>query len=45
MNVGQVVAQVMKREGVEYLPAYPLNPLTERAAVRNRISSMSILFN
>jgi len=32
MNVGQVVAQVLKLEGVEYLLTYPLNPLTERVA-------------
>jgi acetolactate synthase I/II/III large subunit len=32
MNVGQVTAQVLKREGVEYLLTYPLNPLTERCA-------------
>ncbi|HMA10315.1 MAG TPA: thiamine pyrophosphate-requiring protein [Steroidobacteraceae bacterium] len=32
MNVGQVTAQVMKLEGVEYLLTYPLNPLTERCA-------------
>jgi acetolactate synthase-1/2/3 large subunit len=32
MQVGQVVAQVMKREGVEVLLTYPLNPLTEFAA-------------
>jgi acetolactate synthase I/II/III large subunit len=32
MNVGQVTAQVLKLEGVEYLLTYPLNPLTERCA-------------
>jgi acetolactate synthase-1/2/3 large subunit len=32
MNVGQVIAEVMKREGVEVLLTYPLNPLTEFAA-------------
>jgi acetolactate synthase I/II/III large subunit len=32
MNVGQVTAQILKREGVEYLLTYPLNPLTERCA-------------
>ena len=29
MNVAQVAAEIMKREGTEYLLAYPLNPLTE----------------
>jgi acetolactate synthase-1/2/3 large subunit len=32
MNVGQITAQILKLEGVEYLLAYPLNPLTERCA-------------
>src|SRR5690606_15444971 len=32
MNVGQAIAEVLKIEGVEYLLAYPLNPLTETAA-------------
>ncbi len=32
MNVAQAVAQVLKREGVEYLFAYPVNPLIETAA-------------
>ena len=32
MNVAQVTAEIMKREGVEYLLAYPLNPLTESCA-------------
>ncbi|HUI59032.1 MAG TPA: thiamine pyrophosphate-binding protein, partial [Steroidobacteraceae bacterium] len=32
MNVAQVAAEIMKREGVEYLLAYPLNPLTESCA-------------
>ena len=32
MNVGQVIADVMKREGVSILFMYPLNPLTEFAA-------------
>ncbi len=32
MNVGQVTAQILKREGVEYLLTYPLNPLTERCS-------------
>ena len=32
MQVGQIVAQVMKLEGVEVLLTYPLNPLTEFAA-------------
>jgi acetolactate synthase-1/2/3 large subunit len=32
MNVGQVAAEIMKREGVDVLLAYPLNPLTEFAA-------------
>jgi acetolactate synthase I/II/III large subunit len=32
MNVAQAVAEVIKREGVDYLLAYPLNPLTESAA-------------
>src|SRR6187551_3760508 len=35
MNVGQVTAQILKREGVEYLLTYPLNPLTERCAEAN----------
>ena len=32
MNVAQAVAQVLKREGVEFLFAYPVNPLIETAA-------------
>src|SRR5688572_8953308 len=32
MNVGQVIAEVLKREGVDILFTYPLNPLTEFAA-------------
>jgi len=32
MNVAQVCAEIMKREGVEWLLTYPLNPLTESAA-------------
>ncbi len=32
MNVAQVAAEILKREGVEHLLAYPLNPLTESAA-------------
>lgn len=32
MNVAQVTAEIMKREGVEWLLTYPLNPLTEAAA-------------
>jgi acetolactate synthase-1/2/3 large subunit len=32
MNVGQVIAQVLKLEGVKYLLTYPLNSLTERVA-------------
>ena len=32
MNVGQVIADVLKREGVDILFTYPLNPLTEYAA-------------
>jgi acetolactate synthase I/II/III large subunit len=32
MNVGQVTAQILKREGVEFLLTYPLNSLTERCA-------------
>ena len=32
MNVGQVIAEVMKREGVNVLLTYPLKPLTEFAA-------------
>ena len=32
MNVAQVAAEILKREGVEYLLAYPLNPLTESCA-------------
>lgn len=35
MNVAQVVADILKREGVEYLLTYPLNPLTETAAAVN----------
>jgi acetolactate synthase-1/2/3 large subunit len=35
MNVGQVIAEVMKREGVNVLLTYPLNPLTEFAAAAN----------
>ena len=32
MNVAQVTAEIMKREGTNYLLAYPLNPLTESCA-------------
>jgi acetolactate synthase I/II/III large subunit len=32
MNVGQVIAEILKREGVTTLYTYPLNPLTEFAA-------------
>ncbi len=32
MNVAQVAAEIMKREGTPYLLAYPLNPLTESCA-------------
>jgi acetolactate synthase I/II/III large subunit len=32
MNVAEVAAEIMKREGTEYLLAYPLNPLTESCA-------------
>ena len=32
MNVAQVTAEILKREGVEWLLTYPLNPLTESAA-------------
>ena len=32
MNVGQVMADVLKRDGVDVLFRYPLNPLTESAA-------------
>jgi acetolactate synthase-1/2/3 large subunit len=32
MKVGQAIAQVFKREGVDVLLTYPLNPLTEFAA-------------
>ncbi len=35
MNVAQVTAEVLKREGVEVLLTYPLNPLTESAAEAN----------
>jgi acetolactate synthase-1/2/3 large subunit len=35
MNVAQVTAEILKREGVEYLLTYPLNPLTETAAAVN----------
>ena len=32
MNVAQVTAEILKREGVEILFVYPLTPLTESAA-------------
>ena len=32
MNVAQAAAEILKREGTEYLLAYPLNPLTESCA-------------
>ena len=35
MNVAQVTAEILKREGVEVLFTYPLNPLTESAAAAN----------
>jgi acetolactate synthase-1/2/3 large subunit len=35
MNVAQVTAEILRREGVEVLLTYPLNPLTESAAEAN----------
>jgi acetolactate synthase-1/2/3 large subunit len=35
MNVAQVTAEILKREGVKVLLTYPLNPLTETAAEVN----------
>jgi len=35
MKVSQAIAEVLKREGVEYLFGYPLNPLIEAAAEAN----------
>jgi acetolactate synthase-1/2/3 large subunit len=35
MKAVQAIAEIMKREGVEYLFAYPLNPLIEAAAEAN----------
>ncbi len=35
MNVAQVTAEILRREGVEVLLTYPLNPLTETAAEVN----------
>src|SRR5580704_7811520 len=35
MNVAQVTAEILKREGVDVLFTYPLNPLTESAAAVN----------
>jgi acetolactate synthase-1/2/3 large subunit len=35
MNVAQVTAEILKREGVDVLLTYPLNPLTESAAEAN----------
>ena len=35
MNVAAAIAEVMKREGVEFLFAYPINPLIEAAAERD----------
>jgi acetolactate synthase-1/2/3 large subunit len=35
MNVAQVTAEILRREGVEVLLTYPLNPLTESAAEVN----------
>jgi len=32
MNVAQAAAEIFRREGVEFLLAYPLNPLTESCA-------------
>src|SRR5215217_3499489 len=32
MRVPQAIAEAMKREGVEYLFAYPVNPIIEAAA-------------
>ena len=32
MRVVQAIAEILKREGVEFLIAYPLNPLIEAAA-------------
>jgi len=35
MNVAQVTAEILKREGVDVLLTYPLNPLTESASEAN----------
>jgi acetolactate synthase-1/2/3 large subunit len=35
VTVGHIVAEVMKREGIDILLTYPLNPLTERCAEVN----------
>ena len=35
MNVAQITAEILKREGVDTLFTYPLNPLTESAAAAN----------
>ena len=32
MNAAQAIAEILKREGVEFIVGYPLNPLTEAAA-------------
>jgi acetolactate synthase-1/2/3 large subunit len=33
MNVAGVIAQILKREGIDYLIGYPVNPIIEAAAV------------
>ena len=32
MKVADAVAEILKREGVEFLVAYPVNPVIEAAA-------------
>ena len=32
MKVGNAIAEILKREGVEFLVGYPVNPLFEAAA-------------
>ncbi|MFN3239006.1 MAG: thiamine pyrophosphate-binding protein, partial [Pseudomonadales bacterium] len=32
MNVARAIAQILKREGVQYLIGYPVNPIIEAAA-------------
>ena len=41
MKVAAAVAEILKREGVEFLIGYPVNPVIEAAAARDRAAHSS----